>query len=602
MDAILNRDPRPLAAHVPPLDPRIIRIVMKSLEKDPDRRYQDLAQMRRDVERIRLEFALADRSQDPVTATTQPTSLPDLADRRQQQIAANLETADRAFELGDFEAALVACEDVLIIDPHNARAHDGRGRAHAALTERQAFAHLNVARQHFSRGEITLAEGSLQAALAIMPDLGEGLVLRDELGSARQQQEQRIRALNAAIDRARVRFLEGAFESAIDAANEALEYSPADSEARRLKADAVVALDERRRQQEIARRAQAAADEAARLSARDRYGDARRVLDEPLIANHPTVRQARAIVEAAEAEFTQMTAAAEERARIALAETIVVRTEPATGPVPGGDTLIFQAPPTPTAPITLGPIAATLPPPADRAGTPLRLDIAHVAGGYLSGPVRARRAKSIPRPVRFQEAEVNRAGARDWLDGQRFAGVTQGRGSVSFGSSLTTHLIVATAGVMYVLARAVAPPTPPTPALMSMLAAVTPPPQTVDPPPQRTIEKPRPTPTAAPGPRHAQPAITPPAPEVRETTTPPVAPIDHVQTTTDLPTGLAHNDVLAPPGPPTPSGPSGEPGLGDFTPVTDFDQGPVAPPMRALPIAVSSAALSPVGRSVVVWT
>ena len=214
MEAIINRDPTPLATLVPSLDPRVVRIIEKALEKDPDRRYQDLSQMRRELDRLCNELALAEPGGGTTrVAPVRPVALDELARRRQQQIAANLENAERAFELGEYDAALTACEDVLIIDPQEPRALEGLQRAQAAQTERHAFAHLNVARQHFSQGELTLAEAALAVAFEFAPALREVLDLQEQLGSARQKKEQRSRALKLALDRARIRFVEGACTS-----------------------------------------------------------------------------------------------------------------------------------------------------------------------------------------------------------------------------------------------------------------------------------------------------------------------------------------------------------------------------------------------------
>ena len=213
MHAILTLEPTPLSKHVPDLDPRIIRIVEKALEKDPDRRYQDLAQMRRDVARIRSELTNPELtiSQFPPKPSVQ---LEELGSRREQQIAANLENAERAFELGDYDAALAACEDAVILDPQSRRGLEGLPRAEAAIIERQAFAHFSLAREYFAKDDLTGAEHALHAAFELLPSLREGLDLQSQVNVGRQEREQRRRSLKLATDRACCVAFRSSFESA----------------------------------------------------------------------------------------------------------------------------------------------------------------------------------------------------------------------------------------------------------------------------------------------------------------------------------------------------------------------------------------------------
>ena len=57
LNRILHQPPEPLATICQGLDPDIVRVVEKAMEKDPAKRYQDLPPMRREVHRIRLRYA-----------------------------------------------------------------------------------------------------------------------------------------------------------------------------------------------------------------------------------------------------------------------------------------------------------------------------------------------------------------------------------------------------------------------------------------------------------------------------------------------------------------------------------------------------------------
>jgi serine/threonine protein kinase len=93
---IIHGNPPPLAEMIPDLDPEIDRIVSTALEKDPTKRYQDIATMRHDIARVRrrLETAEIDR------AVTQARS---------------------ALDTGDYDKASLCCEEASLIDPDEPR-------------------------------------------------------------------------------------------------------------------------------------------------------------------------------------------------------------------------------------------------------------------------------------------------------------------------------------------------------------------------------------------------------------------------------------------------------------------------------------------------
>ena len=113
---IIYDDPRPLAELSPDVDGEIISIVARALEKDPDRRYQDLSQMRNDIARARR---LTPGGRSDTTSVIEPGSVAaesgrrearELARRRIANISESLNKAEGAFEAGDLEAAFAECE------------------------------------------------------------------------------------------------------------------------------------------------------------------------------------------------------------------------------------------------------------------------------------------------------------------------------------------------------------------------------------------------------------------------------------------------------------------------------------------------------------
>jgi eukaryotic-like serine/threonine-protein kinase len=59
---ILNEPPEPLTTHVRGVDAEVVKIVDRALEKDPDRRFQDLATMRTELRKARTRLHAADDS------------------------------------------------------------------------------------------------------------------------------------------------------------------------------------------------------------------------------------------------------------------------------------------------------------------------------------------------------------------------------------------------------------------------------------------------------------------------------------------------------------------------------------------------------------
>src|SRR4030095_16789268 len=72
---IVHDSPEPLSRFCPDIDPSIERAVYKCLERDPERRYQELNALRRDVARIRqrIEAESTDASAGDTLVLQTPT-------------------------------------------------------------------------------------------------------------------------------------------------------------------------------------------------------------------------------------------------------------------------------------------------------------------------------------------------------------------------------------------------------------------------------------------------------------------------------------------------------------------------------------------------
>ena len=132
MDQVLTATPDPLDEILFGTELSIIPVIEKTLDKNPELRHRDMAQLEAEIRAARL--ALEATGEEPIIK--RPASAPsdrqtsrrrhsrpmDIARRRALQIEAYLAEAKRARDAGDVDAAMTACEEVLIIDPSSAPA------------------------------------------------------------------------------------------------------------------------------------------------------------------------------------------------------------------------------------------------------------------------------------------------------------------------------------------------------------------------------------------------------------------------------------------------------------------------------------------------
>ena len=209
---ILHGAPTPLIEYCPDIDPRLVSVIDEALEKDPDRRFQSITSLQRALSTIRL-------TPDPVIGTpssTRTTPSPAIVDpnqRRVQQIEEYLADVQRAFDAGEYVAAIESCKRVLMLDSSNAPALAHLDRIHAAVDAQQAA----IEREAQQRAE---AEARAAAAEA-----------------ARKQEEERARAALEAERRAELARMLGEFDEhlqredlarAADALKAATAFAPAD--------------------------------------------------------------------------------------------------------------------------------------------------------------------------------------------------------------------------------------------------------------------------------------------------------------------------------------------------------------------------------------
>ena len=186
---ILNGAPTPITEYCPDLDPRLVRLVERALEKDPDRRFQDIVSVQKELASIRLSPGgeircplLGGRcrattgGRDDASARA-GAGTPDAESgrprpaeaRAQQHRRASGRRRPGAFDAGDYDAAIESCKQVLMLDASEERAISQIDRIHAAIDEQQIQARIAEARAQLSRGRRSRRPQSLDAATLLSP-------------------------------------------------------------------------------------------------------------------------------------------------------------------------------------------------------------------------------------------------------------------------------------------------------------------------------------------------------------------------------------------------------------------------------------------------
>jgi TPR repeat protein/predicted Ser/Thr protein kinase len=197
LQLILLTGPTPLAQLRPDLDPGLVAIVNRCLERDVERRYPDLGVMRKDLATFQ-HTDTAPRSAGATVILTpgmspsaiRPADLPTPSpanqaaaeQARRAELDAQITDARAALDREEYTRATEACHQVLSVEP----SHSGALALQAQLnTVLQARAWLADGQTEFNRGALTAATALVDRALGIRPAMPEGLRLRAAIEEAR---------------------------------------------------------------------------------------------------------------------------------------------------------------------------------------------------------------------------------------------------------------------------------------------------------------------------------------------------------------------------------------------------------------------------------
>ena len=323
---IQREPPEPLSRFVADLPPTIERIVNKALEKEAERRYQDLTEMQRDIQRVRLRLELEDEGPSTRVIDRGETTLVS-GQAAEQQVRKLLQSARRASASGDDHAVVELCNELLKLDSSNASGLELRDRALARQREAKLVEFLNQAEQFIDAGDLQQALVAYDGARTIADTDARVVGLAARLEGLRQA-ARRARELASAIEQARAAIGAGDLNRADEALARALTLDPEAEAPRRLQEE-VAGHREVARRAEQARglvaqagdalaagnleRADAAASEAAQYGL---FADELQSLSEQIATERD--RRAREARERAEAERAQVIAARVQAAEDAL--------------------------------------------------------------------------------------------------------------------------------------------------------------------------------------------------------------------------------------------------------------------------------------------
>ena len=220
--------------------------------------------------------------------------LVELQKRRSREIAGHLATARQAIESQDYDAALQSCEKVLLLDPDQPDALGILDRARKTIDERKISEWLAQAQALLRKGDVGDSSDLIDQALAVDNTSEAALALRKEMLNYRRERErerEKTKLVQAATDQARACLDDGDFEGAIRFADDALGADPDAADVRDIRTKATAAVQERRTQRELKRRAQQAASDARDLMKGGDSAGALRLLREFTPA-HEVVTQA----------------------------------------------------------------------------------------------------------------------------------------------------------------------------------------------------------------------------------------------------------------------------------------------------------------------
>jgi tetratricopeptide (TPR) repeat protein len=250
--SVLHSEPEPILTLAPDLPPDVVATIEKALQKSTELRYEDAVSLQSDLQSCRealggtrrtpLRVTPARMTQRPATGSENPSETPTSLARPtpgNMTPPANLiERAKQAMSEGQSARALELVNRILASDPQQSEALTIQYK----IEEPHVDELLSKARAGLLGQRLTEAGDYIARALKMRPGLEAALKLQAELDSHRTDVEKKLggRArAKAAVERGRKYILQGAWDAARRAADEAWALDPDNGEA----ADLIAAAD-----------------------------------------------------------------------------------------------------------------------------------------------------------------------------------------------------------------------------------------------------------------------------------------------------------------------------------------------------------------------
>jgi serine/threonine protein kinase/tetratricopeptide (TPR) repeat protein len=319
MHKILYEEPKPLGEFLPSVDPGLVTILARSLEKEPEKRFPDLTVMRKDLAAVRQRLernaddsatvsmpspspamlrspaGAVDGGAPTIAPGTRPGSMPGsaphsppasrpgsigqggsqrvsqggthrqtLEKKRAAQIEQHIAEARKQCDEAAFDKAREAIEQVLMFDPDHHVALQLVDEISAEEERAKIAKFIADVRAELQHGRLESAEEILMQAIEAAPDSPEVQQLRETMETTRREID-RARQATDMLRRAKQRFSEGSYEGAIRAVGEILAIDPNNAAARDLQAKAHEAIEAKAKRAERDAAAQVAVTEARAL-------------------------------------------------------------------------------------------------------------------------------------------------------------------------------------------------------------------------------------------------------------------------------------------------------------------------------------------------
>ena len=293
LQRILKGVPEPIANSCPDIDPRLTDLVSFALEKDRDRRIQEIATLQKELENLRSRPSIEEprhsvsrrtgsSHQQTGLVTPLPAPVPGRrsvtnpgreVESGRRQIDHHLAAAEREFAAGNYDAAIESCKRVLMLDDSDERAISQLDRIHAAIDEQQALADLAAAnaqaearrragvadaRRRFAAGEhhaaISMLEAldpasdalvaeALEELRSTLREIEEAQRVREELAERRRRLLEMVGTAREAIQRERFDEAVGLLEALREIDSDAPEVTDLAERLRRAQAAARLKAD-----------------------------------------------------------------------------------------------------------------------------------------------------------------------------------------------------------------------------------------------------------------------------------------------------------------------------------------------------------------------